>query len=183
MTDFKTSVAKVAATLKVSAKTSVEEWSHWTLVHNPDSADTYTCSRTWVVQGPSSIAVTGDMGSMVFERSGGLGLGFFKNGVSYAAEKCAAGEAWVYSPDEARADLISVLQELIDEDESDGWRAKQLAADDIDFDSEHTVYEWYHDNVSSDDVPHLGREPSSDMLRALACIEAVLTYENLDHPR
>jgi len=185
MTDFKQQVAKVSATLRVVGVTRVGEWTHWTIGHNPESQDAYTCSATWVVQGPCSLIVTGDMGTMVFERpSGRLGLGFARSGLSYIAEKCAAGKVWEYDGGKARAELVTELQDFINEDEADGnpdsaehWRAKLLDADDIDFEDERAITEWYYENVRNDEVPDFGQKPSPGLLRALACIEAALVYE------
>ena len=192
MTDFKQQVATVAASLRVREKTEVGPWSHWTLVHNPESQASYTCSTTWVVQGPCSLIVTGDMGTMVFERpSGGLGLGFARSNLSYAAQKCAAGEPWDYDGATARNELMAELQERADEEAAGGdtasaehWRAKMREADEafvIDWfcGDASSVTDWYSENVRCDEIPDFGRVPSPDLLRALACLEAVLGYEKL----
>lgn len=179
--NFQTSVARIAASLSVSEYSNDGKWSRWTLVQNPASQDHYTCSQTWVVHGPCSLVVTGDMGTMVFERSGGISLDFARGGLGYVAEKCAAGEPWDYGADQARRDLVQILQDELDdaEDVDDLHRLIDLAedAEEIDFDDDRAVHEWYYKNISCDDIPHLGQVPSSGLTRALACIKTVRDYE------
>ena len=54
---------------------------------------------TYVIRGPSCLIVSGDMGDMIFERSGGVSLNFARNGFRYVAEKlaCLALSTWAYS--------------------------------------------------------------------------------------
>lgn len=177
-------IATIAGALRVTHSTgSIDGWERWTLGDNPDSTDHFTYSPTHVIRGPSCLVITGDMGDMIFERSGGIALGFAHHGLHYVAEKCRAGECWAYDSDKASKDLLAFLQEMVYEDNADGnpdgaehWRTKSLEADDIDFEDERGVWQWYHDNVSCDDVPDLGRVPSDLLFRVLGCIEAVRSY-------
>ena len=179
-------VALIASTLRVTAATKDKEgWERWTLGHNPDGQHHFTCAPTYVLRGPSCLIVTGDMGDMVFERSGGVSLNLALNGFRYVAEKCRAGDPWSYDSDKARVDLLADLRETFadrDNDEEGGGRCtdceqeKVLEAEELDFEDERGVWQWYYDNVSCDDVPHFGRVPSDLLFRVLGCIEAVRAY-------
>lgn len=174
-------VATIAATLRVTHSTGlVDGWERWTLGHNPDGPDHFTCGPTHVIRGLSCLIVTGDMGDMIFERYGGLGLSFARCGLRYVAEKCRAGEPWAYDAEKAREELLAQLREdfaEIDKDEETAAAEKYLEAEELDFEDERGVWQWYYDNISPDDVPHFGRVPSDLLFRVLGCIEAVYQHE------
>ena len=174
-------IAVIASTLRVTHHTEdASGWERWTLGHNPDGPHHFTCSMTYVIRGPSCLIVSGAMGDMIFERSGGVSLNFARNGFRYVAAKCRAGEPWTYSAEKAREDLLQLLQEELTDATS--AQAKTIAADieaaseELDFEDERGVWQWYYDNVSCDDVPHFGRVPSDILFRVLGCIEAVRAY-------
>lgn len=52
----------------------------------------------------------------------------------------------------------------------------ETASEELDFEDERGVWQWYYDNVSCDDVPHFGRVPSHLLFRVLGCVEAVRAY-------
>jgi len=173
-------IAVIASTLRVTHHTEdVSGWERWTLGHNPDGPHHFTCSPTYVIRGPSCLIVSGDMGDMIFERSGGVSLNFARNGFRYVAEKCRAGDPWRYDADKARVDLLADLRETFadcDKDEETANAEKFLEAEELDFEDERGVWQWYYDNVSCDDVPHFGRVPSHLLFRVLGCVEAVRAY-------
>lgn len=176
-------IAMIASTLRVTHSTGdVGGWERWTLGHNPDGPHHFTCSPTYVIRGPSCLIVTGDMGDMIFERSGGVSLNFARNGFRYVAEKCRAGECWEYDVDKAREDLAAALHDSLSLDEEDDVDALEECldliedADNLDFEDERGVWQWYYDNVSCDDVPHFGHVPSHLLFRVLGCIEAVRAH-------
>ena len=173
-------IAMIASSLHVThSAEDTSGWERWTLGHNPDGPHHFTCAPTYVIRGPSCLIVSGDMGDMIFERSGGVSLNFARNGFRYVAEKCRAGDPWMYDADKARKDLLQLLQEEITD--ATPAQAKSIAADietasELDFEDERGVWQWYYDNVSCDDVPHFGRVPSHLLFRVLGCIEAVRAH-------
>lgn len=180
MTDFTNLVARIAASLLVVEKTTSSSWSHWTLRNNPATPGDFTMSNTWVVQGPAAIIVTGDMASMIFERPGGLALRFLMNGFRYIAEKCTAGNVDEYDADLAEREFEAHMEErLAEADPARAATLRALLADDgVNFQNEGHLGQWYHDNIG-DETPCLGRKPSSTLIRALACIEAVIAFEGV----
>jgi hypothetical protein len=112
-----------------------------------------------------------------------VSLNFARNGFRYVAEKCRAGDPWSYDSSKAREDLLADLRETFadcDKDEETANAEKFLEAEELDFEDERGVWQWYYDNVSCDDVPHFGRVPSDLLFRVLGCVEAVRAYELAD---
>ena len=166
-------------------------WRSWALHEEGHNAITY------VVQGPFSIIVTGDLASMVFERPGGLGLGFVTNMSQYVHEKCASGASqWTYSREAAEETIVDLFNSMFDElaDCIADKRKYELdvlldhvfdlidAAQDLDLDDEREVGQWVYGAFGPDDLPWVGRVSSPEFLRARACILTVYRYETKETP-
>lgn len=183
MTDqtAKDTVERIAATLRIVEKTEHGAWRIWT-IRGEQIFD------TWVVQGPQSIMVTGDGASAVFERPGGLGLGFAAGGLDYAAQKCRAGTVYGYDGDKALEEVQADIAEQIKDAEGDAEAVARLREfedelEDINFTDEDYVNAWYHDGPGEGgDYPHFGRVFDSDFLRAVACVLVVYNHETKDKP-
>lgn len=132
---------------------------------------------TYVTQGPGSITVTGDLAAMVFERPGGLPLGFIRRDLETGVTaKCTAGDVWEYSASKARDDLDVAVEEHVrecDDLDDEAWDDHT----ELDFDDERAVHEWYRDHIDEGgDHPHLGRVLTHEFIRACACIEAAYRF-------
>lgn len=185
--DWCDSVASIAASLAVAGVTTVGPWTHWLLRHKPGALHCYSSGDTYVMRGPSCLIVTGDMGSMLFERPGGLGLSLgnlSSHGLGYISEKCAAGEAFVYSAEKAMSDIEAHLDDLV----GDMLECEELVdlvfdrlaeAEFIELEDGDSVRRWFNLVLNEgNDWWDIGRVPSSDLIRALGCISAVREHEN-----
>lgn len=187
---------EIADSLRVHSKSGDSDslWRSWCIVqdHSDPNKPHLAIGITYVVQGPFSIIVTGDLASMVFERPGGLALGFVNNMSQYVHEKCMSGPAqWEYSSAAAEETILGLFDDAIDEiidDLERGYepRAEELVDDvfdliddvqGLDLDDEHEVGQWVYDCFGPDDLPHVGRVSSHEFHRARACILTAYRYE------
>lgn len=175
------SVSEIAATLTVAGCKSAGPWTHWLIRHKPGAAGTFTAGDSYVSLGPGILTITGDLGSMVFERPGGLSVHFGQHrDLGYIAQKCTAGEVFDYSIDQALRDIEAHIDDSIAE------MLESPALLDHVFDSLeeaeflelhdcHAVRRWYNETLNGGgDWSDIGRVPSSDLLRAFACLAVVI---------
>ena len=147
----------------------------WLLRHESEEQP-----HTKVIQGPTEIIVTGNLGAFVFERpSGGLSLNFWSVGLQYAAEKVTAGEVFTYDQLAARRDLLAAIDRCVADEEMPSETAEYLKreAEELRYDDEGRVQEFYSLKIA-DEIPSLGQVYTSKFLMAIACIRAVHDYEN-----
>ncbi len=154
-------------------------WRWWMVIHAESAPEkpSQGIGLTYVLQGPVSIIVAGSLANLVFERAGGLGLGFPNNGLEYAAEKCRSGNFWGYNPNQARKDLEQYLSRLEEEyPQTKGFGSLLSDLTSEDFENPNEIYSQLS-TYGLSEIPPFGREPSMEALWALACIWCVWKFE------
>lgn len=191
--DPKASVVRLSKQVSVAAEWMPSSWSFRALTPGTHEAGPW---RVWhlrhkgqeqphtkVIQGPAEIIVSGDLAAFIFERpSGGLSLSFWTGGLHYAAEKATVGQVFTYSTLAAKRDLLAAIDGRVDDEEMSPEMAAALKdeAEDLDYDDEERVHDFYFAKVNDDrgEYPNLGQVYTNKFLWAVACIRAVCDYEN-----